>query len=71
MIGTKERDMGNGQSHRLDTNPTHDKSKTCRGWDVGRVGCSHRNTFCEGYPVLKRRVIVLLVKLIEGSQLIG
>jgi len=37
----------------------------------GRLGNSHRDTLRQGYPVLKRGVIVLLVKLIEGNQLIG
>ena len=35
------------------------------------LGCSHGDALCQSYPVLQRGMIVLLVKLIEGGQLIG
>lgn len=70
MRGTKRGDIkGSVTSARYKPNPRRKKhvgDKVKRG-----LRCSHGDALCQSYPVLKRGVIVLLVELIEGSQLIG
>lgn len=51
--------------------PNPDRKKDTGGRMEEELGCSHGDSLCQSYPVLKRGVIVLLVKLIEGGQLIG
>ena len=60
---------GSVTSARYKPNPRRQKHVGDR--TVEGVGCSHGDALCQSYPFLKRRVIVLLVKLIEGGQLIG
>ena len=47
------------------------RKKHGREGGEGRLGRSHGDALRQGYPVLKRGMIVLLVELIEGGQLIG
>ena len=51
--------------------PNPRQKKACRGRIEEGLGYLHRNALCQGFPILKWGVIILLVKLIEGGQLIG
>ena len=67
--------MGGGKvkglvtSVRCKLNPRQEKA--CRGRIEEVFECLHGNALCQGFPILKWGVIVLLVKLVEGGQLIG